>query len=123
MADETTTAEEELVEELSEEHTGAGPGFVLGTVLGILAGAAAATLFAPATGEELRHRFSEESGWHEDGESAPQASGPETPVERVRTLLTRVRSRMKEATAEGREAAHEVEEEQRARFAELTKND
>ncbi len=123
MADEITAAEEELVEELSEEHAGAGPGFILGTVLGILAGAAAATLFAPATGEELRHRFSEESGWREDGESAPQASGPETPVERVRTLLTRVRSRMKEATAEGREAAHEVEEEQRARFAELTKND
>ena len=123
MADETTTAEEELAEELSQEHTGAGPGFVLGTVLGILAGAAAATLFAPATGEELRHRFSEESGWQEDGESAPQASGPETTVERVRTLLTRVRSRMKEATTEGREAAHEVEEEQRARFAELTKND
>ena len=119
MADETATAEEELVEELAEERTGAGPGFILGTVLGTLAGAAAATLFAPATGEEFRHRFSE----REDGESATQASGPETPVERVRTLLTRVRSRMKEATAEGREAAHEVEEEHRARFAELTKND
>jgi gas vesicle protein len=119
MADETTTAEEELVEELSEERTGAGPGFILGTVLGILAGAAAATLFAPATGEEFRHRFSE----HEDGESAPRAAGSETPVERVRTLLTRVRSRMKDATAEGREAAHEAEEEHLARYAELTKND
>ena len=123
MAGVTTTAEEGRGEEPSEEDAGVGPGCVLGTVLGRCAGAAAAKLFATSTGEELRHGFSEESGWHEVGENAPEASGPETPVERVRTLLTRVRSRMKEATAEGREAAHEVEAEQRARFAELTKND
>ena len=123
MAEETLTIEQEQTAEPSEKQNGHGPGFVLGVVFGTLAGAAAATLFAPATGEEFRHRFSEEGGpfpKHEEGEAAAADASPETPVERVRALLTRVRSRVHDAAAEGRQASLEAEEAGRTRYAELT---
>lgn len=125
MAEESLTIEQEQTAEPSEEQNGHGHGrgFVLGMVFGTLAGAAAATLFAPATGEEFRHRFSEEGGpfpKHEEDQAAAADPSPETPVERVRALLTRVRSRVQDAAAEGQQASLEAEEAGRTRYAELT---
>lgn len=109
MAEEMSTAE--------EKRNGHGPGFILGLVVGALTGAAAATLFAPPAGGE--DRFGEAAGPAEDTAAASLAEGP--PIERVRALLARVRSRVQEAAVEGREAAQEVEQRQRARYAELTR--
>ncbi len=118
MAEETATIEEETVEELEQERNGSGPGFILGVMLGALAGAAAATLFTPATGEEFRHRISEEAApllKHEEGGTADGT----TPITRVRAMLTRVRSRVQEASEQARDAAEESEAGSRARYAEL----
>ena len=123
MAEETAATGQEISAEPSQEHRGGGPGFVLGVALGTLAGAAVATLFAPATGEELRQRFTEEAGpilKRGEGEGDPEGPQSETPVERVRALVSRVRSRVREAKEEGREAALEAEEASRARYAGLT---
>ncbi len=108
---------------LSEERKGSGRGFVFGITLGALAGAAAATLFAPATGEEIRQRFTDEASprmGHPEGEGGLEGAQPGTPVERIRAVLTRVRSRVQEASEEGRLATQEAVEESRSRYAELT---
>ncbi len=125
MVEETIVTEE--AQESSEEREGSGRGFVLGITLGALAGAAAATLFAPATGEEIRHRFTDEASptlGHPEaagpGEGGPEGGQPETPVERIRAVLTRVRSRVQEASEEGRMATQEAVEGSRARYVELT---
>ena len=119
MAEEEPPIEEEAPGGAQEGRNGAGPGLVVGFVLGALAGAAAATLFAPASRDEMRHRITEEAGpllKHEEAERG----GPATPVERMRAILTRVRSRVQEASEQAGEAAREAEEQSRARYAELT---
>jgi len=127
MADEETV-EREI--EQSEETPGAperrppagragngrGPGFLLGMVLGMIAGAAAAALFAPPTEEEET-----QEAVTGRGPAAVPAEGPSAEaVERVRSVLARVRARVREAREEGRLAAREAEAEGRARYAELT---
>ncbi len=119
MAEETATDEETTFESLDEEQNGSGPGFKRGVLLGLLAGAAAATLFAPSTGQEFRHRVSEEAGPILKGDDGADADGT-TPSERIRSVLGRVRARVQEASEEAKEAARLAEEESRARFAELT---
>ncbi len=122
-------------EEKTAKKRGSGPGFILGVMLGTLAGAAAATLFAPATGEELEQEL---AGQPLAGERPPaglgfeaerpasmltQAPEAHTPVNRVRAVLTRVRSRVNQAAEEGRQASQEAEEASRARYAELTQRE
>lgn len=121
MDEEATPVEEETAEP-EDGHNGRGPGFVIGVVLGTLAGAAAATLFAPATGDELdpgaRELFTDPAESAEPaGADGPQA---EAPVERVRALLSRVRSRVHEAREEGRTASQAAEAERTAHFEQLT---
>lgn len=117
MAEEIEAAEEEAIEE--EKSKGRGPGFLFGIIFGTLAGAAAATLFAPSTGEEFRQRLEPMIKHDGNGATAGEPEGDGT-VDRVRALLTRVRSRVREAADEGQEAAQEAEAESRARYSELT---
>ena len=125
MVEETIITEE--AQESSEERKGSGHGFAFGITLGALAGAAAATLFAPATGEEIRQRITDEASLmpgHPEaagpGEGGLEGAPPGTPVERIRAVLARVRSRVQEASEEGRLATQEAVEGGRARYAELT---
>lgn len=118
---------EETLAALVEERNGSGHGFVLGIMVGILAGAAAATLFAPTSGEEMRQRIADEAspilGHSEQpgsNESASQDSEPENPVDRMRSMLARVRTRVQEATEEGQQAAQEAEAQGQAQYEELT---
>ncbi len=120
MSEEPAVTEEETASEEPEESDGSGPGFILGIVLGVLAGAAAATLFAPSAGDELRQRIAEDAAPVLEGQGGPEGPQAETPVARIRAVLARVRSRIDEASDEAREAAHEAEEQSRARYAELT---
>ena len=116
MAEETVITEEAATPAAPEERSGSGPGFILGMVLGAAAGAAAAILFAPAAGDEIRRRISEEAAaiFKPEraglGEGGPEGSQPETPVERTRAVLAVARSRVQEATEAGRHAAREAEE-------------
>ena len=104
---------EELKE--AEEERKSGAGFILGLIFGAFAGAAAATLFAPATGEELRQYVGDEAAQQpRDGDE------PHSPMSRVRGVLAGVRSRVEEATEEGQQAAQEAEQKSRDRYAELT---
>ncbi len=119
MAEETATDEETTFESLEEERNGSGPGFMLGIMVGLLTGAAAATLFAPSTGQEFRRRVSEEAGPVLMGDGGADADG-NTPSERIRSVLGRVRARVQEASEEAKEAARLAEEQNRARYAELT---
>ena len=121
MEEEAIITEE--AQEVSEERKGSGRGFVFGITLGALAGAAAATLFAPATGEEIRQRITDDASLmpgHPEGEGGLEGAQPGTPVERIRAVLTRVRSRVQEASEEGRLATQEAVEGSRSRYAELT---
>ena len=145
MSEETSL--QELAEQALEPegHHGSGPGFILGIVFGALAGAAAATLFAPpgpedeAEGEAAEPRVEHEAGpfgatEHEPMQAPPShltteapapvtataPSEPEDPLERVRAMLARVRSRVDDARAEGRLAQSEEEAEMRARYERLT---
>ena len=128
MEEETIITEE--AQGLSEERKGSGRGFVFGITLGALAGAAAATLFAPATGEETQQRISDEAS---PMPGHPEAAGPGeggldgaqagTPVERIRAVLARVRSRVQEASEEGHLATQEAMEGSHARYAELTQQE
>lgn len=123
MAEEYAAIEQETASASPEEPSGSGPGFILGIVLGVLAGAAAATLFAPATGDEFRQRITEEAGpafRRQEDEGSPEGPQPETPVDRIRAVAARVRSRVQEASEEAREAAREAENQSRARYEELT---
>jgi gas vesicle protein len=123
MAEESAATEQETTPASPEERNGSGHGFLLGMVLGVVAGAAAATLFAPATGDELRQRITEEAApglTHPEGEGGPEGAQPDTAVERIRAVLARVRTRVQEASQEGREAAREAEKQGHARYAELT---
>ena len=119
MAEETANNEETTFESPEEERHGYGPGFRLGMMLGLLTGAAAATLFAPSTGQEFRHRVSEEAGPILMGDGGADAEG-NTASERIRGVLGRVRARVQEASEEAKEAARQAEEQSRARYAELT---
>lgn len=110
MADEETTVDEDVF-----GKNGSGPGFLLGLVVGALAGAAAAVLFAPATGEEMRHRVAEETG----GALDEMASETGDTSDRLRAVLENVRSRMKQASEEGSEAARETEARLRDRYEDL----
>ena len=125
MVEETIITEE--AQESSEERKGSGRGFAFGITLGALAGAAAATLFAPDTGEETGQRSTNEVSPTGQQEGAGPGEGglaqPETPVERIRAVLTRVRSRVQEASDEGRLATQEAVDGGRSRYAELTKQD
>jgi len=113
MAEEAEANEETTAEEPAERRNGSGPGFILGVLLGGIAGAAAATLLAPSGAEESRQPTEPAS---------PFAEGaPETPVDRVRAFLARVRTRVQEASEEGRLAVSETEERSKARYAELTR--
>ena len=103
------------------EERGSGPGFLRGTLLGVLAGAVAATLFAPPTGEEAI----------DDGAEQPESSrapagedeGEEAPAGPLASVLGQVRARLDEARGEAGEAAREAEAKTRARFAELKDQD
>lgn len=121
--DEEATAVEEETAESEGGRNGRGPGFVIGVVLGTLAGAAAATLFAPAAGDELEAGAQEPftpRGDESDEPAGADGSQAEAPVERVRALLNRVRSRVHEAREEGRDAAQAAEAERKAHFEQLT---
>lgn len=126
MAEKSPAIEEEATFEPEEAESDArsGPGFIRGVVLGMIAGAAGATLFAPATGEEIRQGLGEKAApvlKPQAGEGGPQGSPLEASMERLRGVMDRVRSRVQEATAEAQEATREAEEESRARYEELTK--
>ena len=120
MAEEIETIDEETAGPF-EEASGSGPGFILGVMVGALAGAAAATLFTPATGEEFRHTISQEAGplLKHQGDDAESGSEPTSAVSRVRAILTRVRSRVQEASEQAQGAAEESEAASRARYAQL----
>ena len=115
MAEDEVFAEDAEELEEAEEERKSGGGFILGLIFGAVAGAAAATLFAPATGEELRQHVGDEAAQQpRDGDE------PDSPLSRVRGVLAGVRSRVQEATEEGQLASREAEEASRARYAELT---
>lgn len=107
-----------MADELNEDvfgENGSGPGFVLGLLLGAIAGAAAAVLFAPATGEEMRHRVAAEAS----GAIDEVTSEPGDPGDRMRAVLENVRSRVRQASEEASAAAQETEERMRSRYEEL----
>lgn len=119
MAEESAEAvEEEEHEEATEEapRRRSGPGFIRGLFFGTLAGAIAAALFAPPTGEEPSGAESEQVGREVEGDG----SGLGQVVSRAERVVSQLRSRVQEAAAEGREAANEAEAKSRARFKELT---
>lgn len=149
MSDETTMQElvEQALE--PEGRGGSGPGFILGIVFGALAGAAAATLFAPPgpQDEAEEQRVEEPRVEHETGPfgathieempappahltaeapapaaatATPPSLESEDPLERVRAMLARVRSRVDDARAEGRLAQSAEEAEMQARYERLT---
>lgn len=122
MDDEATIAEDEEAienheaiedgsEEPVEERKRHGPGFRLGLILGAIAGGIGATIFAPPTGEQTTST----NGSHTSYADADDAS-----VERVRSVLDTVRSRVQEAADQAKEAAELAEQESRKRYAELT---
>ena len=115
MAEDEVFAEDIEDSEGGGEKSKSGPGFIFGVIFGALAGAAAATLFAPATGEELRQYVGDEAAY-QPGEDTESPS----PVDRARGVFAGVRSRIKDATKEGQLAAQEAEEASRARYGELT---
>ena len=129
MAEESRSADADpiedadMVEELEasdepEERSGSGPGFLRGTLLGVLAGAVAATLFAPPTGEEPIDQGSEQPG------SVPAAPGEnEGEAGPLQSILRRLRARLDEARGEAGKAARETEAKTRARFEELKEQD
>jgi hypothetical protein len=112
IEDEIEEIEEALAEEQPKKNH--GPGFRLGLIFGLLAGAAAATLFAPPTGEDERTPIAPDQPF-----APPPEPGIE-PSDRLRAVLERVRSRMEDASAEAHEASRETEEKLRARYSELT---
>lgn len=122
MIEEEIIAEESLAA-MVEEHNGSGHGFVLGIMVGVIAGAAAATLFAPTSGEEMRQRIADEASpirGHSEQAGSDEAATQESPVDRMRSMLARVRTRVQEATEEGQQAAQEAEAEGQAHYEELT---
>ena len=102
-----------------EPADGSGPGFILGMIAGAMTGAAAATLFAPTSGEEFG-----ESGTSPTEPGAATVADRETatPADKARSLLHTLRARVQEATEEGRRAGQEAEDTLRRRFSELTDN-
>lgn len=117
MTEESGTAEEIVVEEVAEEQSSLGkrargPGFRLGVIAGVLAGAAAATLLAPPTGEEPAQPVA--------GEGGGDMNENDVATARLGNVLQRVRSRVQEASEEAHEAAREAEDTLRARYTELT---
>ena len=115
--EEVITEEEATASEASKERRRHGPGFILGIVLGALAGAAAATLFAPPSGEDTQQRLGEEAS---PFPSAGEGAQPATPTEGFRAMLARMRARVQEAREEGRLAGQEAEAKLRSRYGELT---
>ncbi len=128
MAEESEAIEEETTSDPAEgeDRARSGPGFIRGLVLGMIVGAAGATLFAPATGEQIRQRVAEEAApvlKRSEGEGGPEGPPEDTPMARMRGALDRVRSRVQEASEEAQEAAREAEEQSRARYEELTRQE
>ena len=115
MAEDEVFAEDAEDVEEAEEGGKSGAGFILGLIFGVFAGAAAATLFAPATGEELRQYVGDEAA-----QQPREGSEPQSPMSRVRGVLAGVRSRVHDAAEEGQLASREAEDASRARYAELT---
>jgi len=113
--------EEATYTEERVEKRRSGPGFLLGMTLGTIAGAAAATLFSPMSGEEIRHRAAEEAeSLLPQGGPPDVGAEPSGPADRLRTALARIRGRLQEARTEGRQAAEEAEASLRSRFDELS---
>lgn len=119
ITEEPAASEEEVTEEVeadeeTEESKGSGPGFIRGIFFGMLAGATAATLFAPDTGEVL------------DEQSVPALGGDESKENaiagRLQSVVSKVRSRVREASDEAQVAAQEAEAKMRTRFDELTED-
>jgi len=128
MAEESPGIEEEptVDPEEGESDARSGPGFIRGVVFGMIVGAAGATLFAPATGEETRQRIGEEAApvlKPQEGEGGPEGSPLDAPMARLRGVLDRVRSRVQEASEEAQVAAREAEEQSRAHYEELTRQE
>ena len=101
---------EDVIEGASQPAR-SGRGFLMGFVIGTVAGVAAAALFAPAPDEGAQEHLIEP-------EPQPEVDG--SPADRVRAVLQRVRQRVHEAKAAGREAAQEAERATRARYEQLT---
>lgn len=89
-----------------------GPGFRLGLLFGLAAGAAAATIFAPSSGDEFRQRVADDA-----------AGGEGVTPDGLRAVLDRVRARVQEAAAEAQAATQFAEAASRARYEELTGQD
>jgi gas vesicle protein len=118
MDEESTASEPEELEEAPEpaetpepvaESRRSGPGFRLGLLFGLAAGAAAATIFAPSSGDEFRQRVAGDA-----------AGGEGVTPDGLRAVLDRVRARVQEAAAEAQAATQFAEAESRARYEELT---
>ena len=109
-----------------KRRKGRGPGFIMGTLVGAMAGAVAAILLSPPNREESMTQVSATP----EAEAAPAERPPaymtaseDESLARVRVMLERVRSRMREAGEAGRDAAQEQEHAMGARYAELTQRD
>ena len=118
MDEESTASEPEELEEAPEpaeppepaaKSRRSGPGFRLGLLFGLAAGAAAATIFAPSSGDEFRQRVAGDA-----------AGGEGVTTDGLRAVLDRVRARVQEAAAEAHAAVAFAEAESRARYQELT---
>ena len=92
--------------------------FLFGFVLGAIAGAAWATLMAPAPGQETRQRL--EEAWRERTSEETQARAREA-IRLARRGVETARRRLEEALRAGREAKEEAEEEMQGRREEAIK--
>jgi len=93
--------------------------FLFGFILGAIAGAAWATLMAPAPGQETRQRL--EEAWRErtSEETRERAQGA---IRLARGGVETARHRLEEALRAGRQAQKETEEELQARREEAIKS-
>jgi len=92
--------------------------FLFGFVLGAIAGAAWATLMAPAPGQETRQRL--EEAWRERTSEETQARA-QGAIRLARGGVETARRRVEEAMRAGRQAQEEAEEEMQARREETIK--
>jgi gas vesicle protein len=92
--------------------------FLFGFILGAIAGAAWATLMAPAPGRETRQRL--EEVWRERTSEETRELAQEA-IRRAREGVETARRRLEDALRAGREAQKEAEEEMQARREEAIK--
>lgn len=129
-----TTEPEPRTDGTPEEAAAPGPedaprrrrGLKRGLLLGLVTGFAGGTLFAPEPGEELRRRVRAQAetllahpeeipsrlrervaGRAGEAETQPAPSGP---IERLRSLASAARDRVREAIEQGRQASREAQE-------------